>query len=230
MRSALTISLAIHVIISVIAFEWVSFRSVKYVPRPVYNVTLVPAPAQAQAPEPVKEPEPEPEPPPPEPEPEPEPEEEIPPPPENPRPKPRPKPEKPKPRREVPKTDVEKSPAPQPRENDSSELPAETGEMSLDTDDFPFAPYINRVRRKIAANWRVPEGSQGQERFCRVYFRIQRDGSVTDVSVEETSELFLFDQAAQRAVLNAAPLPPLPREYRDRYLGVHFSFVYRESR
>ena len=102
--------------------------------------------------------------------------------------------------------------------------------MSLDTDDFPFAPYINRVRRKIAANWRVPEGSQGQERYCRVYFRIQRDGSVTDVSVEETSELFLFDQAAQRAVMNATPLPPLPREYRDQYLGVHFSFVYREKR
>jgi protein TonB len=228
MRSALTISLVVHVLISIIAFEWVSFRSVKYVPRAVYQVSLVdPVQAQPVKPPPKVEKEPEPVPPTPEPEPEPEPEEEVPPPPE--RPKPKPKPEKPKPRREVPKTDIEE-PRPDATPEESETAPAQTGEMSLDTDDFPFAPYINRVRRKIAANWRVPEGSQGQERYCRVYFRIQRDGSVTDVSVEETSELFLFDQAAQRAVMNATPLPPLPREYRDQYLGVHFSFVYREKR
>jgi hypothetical protein len=27
-------------------------------------------------------------------------------------------------------------------------------------------------------------------------------------------------------VLQAAPLPPLPREYKDEYVGVHFSFQY----
>lgn len=227
MRSALTISLSVHLLISFIAFQWVSFRSVKYIPRPVYNVTLVEA-AQAQPvkTEPEKRPEPEPEP---EKQPEPEPEEELPPPPVKPKPKPKPEPPKPKPRREVHKTDIEE-PKPDQTPEDSQEAPEETGEMSFDTDDFPFAPYINRVRQKIAANWRVPEGSQGEERFCRVYFRIQRDGGVTAVGVEESSGLFMFDQAAQRAVVNAAPLPPLPKEYRDQYLGVHFSFVYREKR
>jgi protein TonB len=231
MRSALTISLVLHVLISIIAFEWVSFREVRYIPRQVYNVTLVPEVARAEPPPRVETQKPEPEPEPkqaePEPEPEPEPEEEMPPPPDN--PKPKPEPEKPKPRREVPKTDITE-PKPQAETDESQESPAETGEMSLDTDDFPFAPYINRVRQKIAANWRVPEGSQGEERFCRVYFRIQRDGSVAMVAVEESSGMFMFDQAAKRAVVNAAPLPPLPREYRDAHLGVHFSFVYREER
>jgi TonB family protein len=227
MRSSLIISLSVHLLISLIAFHWVSFRSVKYIPRQVYNVTLV-DPVQA---EPVKS-EPTPRAPEPEPEkqlePEPEPEEELPPPPV--KPKKKPEPPKPKPRKEVPKTDIDEPKPDQTPDQTDSEAPAETGEMSLDTDDFPFAPYINRVRRKIAANWRVPEGSQGEERFCRVYFRIQRDGSVTAVGVEESSGLFMFDQAAQRAVVNATPLPPLPREYRDHYLGVHFSFVYREKR
>lgn len=229
MRSALVISLTVHVLISIIAFEWVSFRSVRYIPRPVYNVTLVPPPVQAKAEQPPPKPEPEPEKVAPEPEPEPEPEEAEPIKPV-PKPKPKPKPEKPKPRREVPKTDIEEPRPDQTESTEPSESTPETGEMSLDAKDFPFAPYINRVRRKIAANWRVPEGSQGQERFCRVYFRIQRDGSVSDVAVEETSELFMFDQAAKRAVMNAAPLPPLPREYREGYLGVHFSFVYKETR
>ncbi len=40
----------------------------------------------------------------------------------------------------------------------------------------------------------------------------------------------MFDQSAQRAVVQAAPMPPLPREYSDAWLGVHFSFAYRETR
>ncbi len=227
MRSALTISIAVHLLISLIALNWVSFRAVKYIPRQVYNVTLVPEPVRA---DPLKASQPAPPEPEKTPEPEPEPDEEIPPPPVKPKPKPKPDPPKPKPRREIPRTDIE-PPKPEPAEQtEAADQPAETGEMSFDTDDFPFAPYINRVRRKIAANWRVPEGSQGEDHSCRVYFRIQRGGGVTGVTVEESSGLFMFDQAAQRAVVNAAPMPPLPRQYRDAYLGVHFSFAYREKR
>jgi protein TonB len=228
MRSALTISVSIHALVSLIAFNWVSFREVKYIPRQVYNVTLVPEPVRA---EPVKVQKSDPSPPA-EPaeqlEPE-EKEEELPPPVEKPKPKPPPPKPKPKPRPEVPKVE-ETRPDSTALAADAAESSPQTGEMALDTDDFPFAPYVNRVRRKIASNWRVPEGSQGEDRFCRVYFRIQRDGSVTDVAVEESSGLFMFDQGAQRSVLESAPLPPLPREYRDPYLGVHFSFAYKESR
>jgi protein TonB len=216
MRSALGISLAFHLLLSVIAFQWVSFREVRYVPRPVYNVTLVTTTAQA---EPVRQEAPV--------TPEPEPEEEMPPPPE--KPKPRPKDKKPE-NKTVPTTELEKTrPKPEAEPPETEQTP-ETGAVSFDTDDFPFAPYVNRMRRKIAANWRVPEGSQGADRSCRVYFRVHRDGAVSDVAVEESSGLFMFDQAAQRAVLQAAPMPPLPREYADAYLGVHFSFAYREKR
>lgn len=231
MRSALVISVSVHVLISLIVFNWVSFREVKYIPRQVYNVTLVPEPVRAapvkvekeqpKPPEPVVQPKPEPEPD--------KKDDELPPPVEK-KSKPKPPKPKPKPRAEVPKTDLPPQPDSAKVATEPAETEPQTGEMALDTDDFPFAPYINRVRRKIASNWRVPEGSQGVDRFCRVYFRIQRDGRVSDVTVEESSGLFMFDQAAQRSVLESAPLPPLPREYRDAYLGVHFSFAYKESR
>jgi protein TonB len=229
MRSALIISLSIHVVISLIAFNWVSFREVKYVPRQVYNVTLVAEPAQAQPPVKVEQPpkqKPKEEA---KPEPEEKQDEEMPPPPVQPKPRPpKPKPKKHK-AKEVPKTDIEET-VPDTAQVAESTPEAQTGQMEFDTDNFPFAPYVNRVRRKIAANWRVPEGSQGLDRFCRVYFRIQRDGTVTSIGVEESSGLFMFDQAAQRAVLESAPMPPLPKEYRDQYLGVHFSFAYKERR
>lgn len=217
MRSALGISLGFHLVVSLIALNWVSFRAVKYVPRQVYNVTLVTSQAQAQAPPRVQ--------PAPQPEPEPEPEEEMAPPPDKPKPKPKPRPDK---KKVVPTTQVEKTRT-DPEAEATEEVPAETGDVTLDAEDFPFAHYISRMRNKIAAKWRVPQGSQGADRFCRIYFRVHRDGSVTHVTVEESSGLFMFDQSAQRAVVEAASMPPLPREYGDEYLGVHFSFAYRQT-
>jgi TonB family protein len=103
------------------------------------------------------------------------------------------------------------------------------GSVSIDGGDFPFASYVNRMRQKIATAWEVPPGTEGLERSAVVYFRIHRDGSVSNVSVERSSTLPLFDRSCQRAVLEAAPMPPLPREYGDEYVGVHFSFLYQPS-
>lgn len=228
MRSSLIISVAIHIAITIIAFNWVAFREVKYIPREVYKVAIISAEPAEAAPI-LKKPEPVPEPPPPEPEPipeipEPEPESEIKPVPTPPKEKDPPK------RKEIPKTEIQKTPDTPVTDAAESNAPAETGDVSLDADDFPFAHYIGRMRRKIASHWRVPQGSQGQDRVCRIYFRVSVNGSVSDVAVEESSGLFMFDQAAQRAVLQSAPMPPLPREYREPYLGVHFSFAYREKK
>jgi outer membrane biosynthesis protein TonB len=44
--------------------------------------------------------------------------------------------------------------------------------------------------------------------------------------VEQPSGVFLFDQSCQRAVIDAAPFPPLPRDYGNEYVGVHFSFKF----
>ena len=230
MRSSLLISLVIHLLVTLIAVNWVSFREVKFVPRQVYAVEIV---TPTEIPKKKKEteapPQEQPKPPPKvEPEPEPEPEEEMPPPPDKPKPVKK-KPPK-KPRREVPTTQLEKT---LPSEEETQEQPEpepETGEMAFDTDDFPFAHYISRMRRKIAAYWRVPEGSQGEDRFCVIYFRVHRNGSVSNTMIEQSSGLFIFDQAAQRAVVQSSPMPPLPNDYRDDYLGVHFSFSYREER
>jgi TonB family protein len=103
------------------------------------------------------------------------------------------------------------------------------GSVSIDGGDFPFASYINRMRQKIATTWEVPPGTEGFERSALVYFRIHRDGSVTDVSIEKSSTLQLFDRSCQRAVLEAAPMPPLPREFNEEFIGVHFSFLFQPT-
>lgn len=228
MRSSLFLSVAIHLLVTLIAVNWVSFREVKFVPRQVYAVELVTQAEIEREQKTVAPPKEEVKPPPTvEPEPEPEPEEEMPPPPVKPKPVKK-KPPKKK-AREVPTTQIEKTAPPEETTPETAESAPETGEIAFDTDNFPFAHYISRMRRKIAAHWRVPAGGQG-ELLCVIYFRVTRDGTVMATAIEQSSGLFMFDQAAQRAIVQASPMPPLPQEYREEYLGVHFSFAFREER
>jgi protein TonB len=152
------------------------------------------------------------------------------------------KPTKPKPAEKkqpsVPTTDITKTDRPD--SDQTGEVGKETapgppgdtpamGSISIDGGNFPFASYISRMRQKIATTWEVPAGTEGLERSAVVYFRVHRDGSVSNVEVEKSSAIQLFDRSCQRAVIEAAPLPPLPREYNDEFVAVHFSFVYQPT-
>ena len=234
MRKALIGSLVFHAVVTIVAFQWVAIRQVKYVPRDVYSVKLVAAGAAQAAsvtappvqvappkPEPVEEEKKEED-------------DRMPPPPDTTKKKPETKKAEKKSDREVPSTDIRKTDA----KRDSTLLGgggggagagSAAGGVTLDGGDFPYASYINRMRQKIATAWEVPAGSAGVPLKAVVYFRANRDGSVSNVTIEQSSGMPLFDRSCQRAVLQAAPLPPLPREYRDEYVGVHFPFVYEPA-
>jgi TonB family protein len=68
------------------------------------------------------------------------------------------------------------------------------------------------VQQKIWIVWNQQIKS-GFNRPIGVTFTIRADGTVTEVRVTAPSGVALLDMAAQRAVLNAAPFGPLPREY-----------------
>lgn len=226
MKSALLLSLSFHIAAGLIWSLVVKISHVKFVPRPVYVVNIV-TPSELPKPKPAPvvaeqqtQPEPEPE----------MKKEEVAPPPEKPKPpKPEPKP-KPLPKKTMPTSDPQKTESSEDGRAKAREEaePVATGDISLDGQDFPFAYYISAMRRKIAAAWQV-QGGASQERYCVVYFRVLRNGSVVSPSIESSSGNLLFDQAALRAVLQANPLPALPPGYGEDQLGVHFSFAYRNE-
>ena len=72
--------------------------------------------------------------------------------------------------------------------------------------------YLAGVQQKIWMLWNQQIKS-GFTQPIGVTFTIMPDGQVTDVRVTQKSGAALLDMAAQRAVLNAAPFGPLPREY-----------------
>ncbi len=225
MRSALLASLVFHFAVGFISLQIVKFRHVRFVPRRMYTVQIIPArfdrpPVEQPEPPPMEQPPAEVVPPPKEES------DEMEPPPEKPKKKPKKKKEPEPPQKVIPTTELQRVDQ-QEVPPDQAEQPA-TGDVALDADDFPFAYYIATMKRKIAAYWRVPGASGRTSLYCRVYFRVTRNGTIESPFVEESSGSFLFDQAAERAVFQASPLPPLPKAFKDDYLGVHFSFAYEK--
>jgi TonB family protein len=100
--------------------------------------------------------------------------------------------------------------------------------IAVDAADFPFGYFLAAIERRVSENWfsAVAEGGTGLT--CIVYFKLMRDGSVSDVRVETSSGNGYFDRAAVRAVRSAAPFPPLPRAFSDAFLGIHFTFVQKD--
>jgi TonB family protein len=72
--------------------------------------------------------------------------------------------------------------------------------------------YLAGVQQKIWTIWNQ-QLKAGYTQSVGVTFTILPDGQVTGVRITQSSGVSLLDLAAQRAILNAAPFGPLPREY-----------------
>jgi TonB family protein len=91
---------------------------------------------------------------------------------------------------------------------------------------FPYQGYVDSLVTRIEERWEAPlVVSQGTPK-ATVFFRILRDGTITDFRVETSSGLLPFDRSALKAVTDASPLSPLPEGFRGNDLGVYFDFEY----
>ncbi len=102
-----------------------------------------------------------------------------------------------------------------------------SGSLKLDTADFPFMYYLSMLKNRISENWIPPFGSvkSGETKRVVIGFRIERRGHVLTPVVEEGSGDDALDQSAVRAVIVSDPFPPLPENYKEATLGIHFGFV-----
>jgi TonB family protein len=92
--------------------------------------------------------------------------------------------------------------------------------------NFPYTYYLNIITERVSANWftsLIDPGVPGNFQTI-VFFKIQKNGQVTDLEIEQSSGLTPLDLSALRAVRASAPFPPLPRDYDDAYLAIHLIF------
>ena len=135
---------------------------------------------------------------------------------------------KPMPDRVVPTETVARAapppPAPLGRADGS---PAGAGAMTLNVSDFPFAWYLRSVQAKITERW-AGKAIPGQQPVAT--FEITRDGRINGLAIEKPSGNPYYDQAALRAITEAAPFPPLPTDFPGPVLRVHLGFNFSAER
>jgi len=108
------------------------------------------------------------------------------------------------------------------------ELKGDAGTMRLQNPGFEYDYYLALIQSKIERNFRPPPGIRG-EIMATVGFRITRDGTVASITMVQSSNNLLIDQAAERAVRAAGKFPPLPVQYEQGELGINFEFVVNPS-
>ena len=90
--------------------------------------------------------------------------------------------------------------------------------------------YLARVQQLISQHWTAPPVEMtGKSLTVVIRFRLNRTGAVSGVVVEQSSGSEYYDLAGKRAVLNADPLPPFPKDLAGPYFDAHFSFVVGDS-
>ena len=91
-------------------------------------------------------------------------------------------------------------------------------------------PYLARVQARISGFWTAPPiDITGKALTVTVRFRLERDGRVGSVIIEQSSGNDYYDMAAQRAIQSAIPLPPFPPDLTDSYFDAHFTFAVGEA-
>lgn len=96
------------------------------------------------------------------------------------------------------------------------------GVTGFEGGDFPYAIYIQGMQRRVGTNWFRPQVAPGTTTL--IYFRILRNGTITEARVEKSSGNSTFDRAALSAVRSSSPLNQLPFGYQGTYLGVYLTF------
>ena len=90
--------------------------------------------------------------------------------------------------------------------------------------------YWARVQSIISRQWEPPPVDMaGQTYTMTVKFRLQRDGTIKDVVVRQSSGNAYFDMAGQRAVQQSRFLPAFPAEMTDSYKDIEMVFRVGES-
>lgn len=134
-------------------------------------------------------------------------------------------PQKPKPEKPKKKTPPKQTTTRKTQETDQDQ-PKDVGAgtafagASVDNASFDYPYWFTQAFNKIRRNFRNPAVYDGKL-ICVIYFQVIRSGRVVKLSIETSSGFPTFDEACVMAVEMSAPLPPLPKEFRDEIIGVY---------
>jgi protein TonB len=100
--------------------------------------------------------------------------------------------------------------------------------LSLNTSELKYQKYLMNMKRKIEFHWEYPQlaSRNGWQGSLKLNFKINKDGSVSDVLLEKSSGYPMLDDAAMTAVRLAAPFPPFPANFSIDDISIKGQFTY----
>jgi TonB family protein len=116
---------------------------------------------------------------------------------------------------------------------------AAMGPMDIlsDTMGVDFGPYLTRVLHDVKINWYsvIPESAKPpimKKGKVAIEFEILPDGTVAGMQLEQggSSGDVALDRAAWGGITASVPFPPLPQEFKGKYLALRFHFYYNPDR
>src|SRR5208282_1618395 len=86
-----------------------------------------------------------------------------------------------------------------------------------------FGPYMADLQRRIKRAWFPPKGNETKR--VVLVFKVHSGGELSHLKLDKTSGLAIADEAAMKAVENAAPFHPLPNG-APKVVDIQFTFDY----
>lgn len=120
-------------------------------------------------------------------------------------------------------------PAEEPDFGDDGSASATFGNITLNTTEWDYAPYLLDLKRRIRQKWIPPIAfySLGAiHGYTWVQFRIYPDGRMEQLAILETEGHESLHRSSVNAITGAAPFRPLPEHFPEDYLEIAFGFYY----
>ncbi len=102
-------------------------------------------------------------------------------------------------------------------------------ELILNTKEYKYLSYLEKIKRKIEAVWRYPEVAKerGIGGRLKITFSISRDGKIENKVLIQSSGYSFLDDAAMKALRDASPLAPFPKEWDIEKINIDGTFIYQ---
>ena len=91
--------------------------------------------------------------------------------------------------------------------------------------------YLALVQQRIRNVWKAPALDFTNRTYTTVVkFRLHKNGSVSLVTIEQSSGNESYDTAGKQAVLSASPLPEFPPDLSHAYVDAHITLAVPSER
>ena len=101
--------------------------------------------------------------------------------------------------------------------------------IQFDSKGVDFGPWLRRFIAQIRRNWFVPYAAMSLRGHVVLSFKVHRDGSITELQVNQPSSIDAFTKSAFNAIKLSNPTVPLPSEFPDENAPFIVSFYFNET-